>query len=307
MPHPRALTFLGLPPYTGRMRRPVFKHLLDGFLLIAGSAVMALAYNLFLIPHRVVPGGASGIAMVLNHFLGTPVGLVSLGLNVPLFVLGVRVLGSRYGVKSLVGVALSSLLIDFFTYVVPVGRATDDIILACVFGGITLGAGLGLVFRGGGSTGGSDIVGQVLNRYTNLSTGSAILLIDALIISAAGLCYQDLELALYGYLNLYLATRTIDLVVEGVSYTRAVLVVSGKPAEVSAAITRGLGRGATLLHASGAYTGEARDVVLAVMSKKEIPRARDIVRALDPHAFLVITEVYEVLGEGFHPRAVPPA
>jgi uncharacterized membrane-anchored protein YitT (DUF2179 family) len=283
----------------------IVRHVFDVVLLVVGSTVMALAYNLFLIPHQIVPGGVSGISMILNHFFQTPVGLVSLGLNIPLFILGVRVLGRTYGLKSLAGVVISCLMIDLFTYVLPVGKATDDIILACVFGGITLGAGLGLVFRGGGSTGGSDIVGQVLNRYTNLSIGSAILLTDTLIVSAAGAAFSSIELALYGFLNLYLATRTIDLVIEGVSYTRAMLIVSSKPAEVSAAITSNLGRGATRLHATGAYTGQEREVLLAVMSKKEVPRARDIVRAIDPHAFLIITDVYEVFGEGFRPRVEP--
>jgi uncharacterized membrane-anchored protein YitT (DUF2179 family) len=198
----------------------IVRHVFDVVLLVVGSTVMALAYNLFLIPHQIVPGGVSGISMILNHFFQTPVGLVSLGLNIPLFILGVRVLGRTYGLKSLAGVVISCLMIDLFTYVLPVGKATDDIILACVFGGITLGAGLGLVFRGGGSTGGSDIVGQVLNRYTNLSIGSAILLTDTLIVSAAGAAFSSIELALYGFLNLYLATRTIDLVIPATRHRR---------------------------------------------------------------------------------------
>jgi uncharacterized membrane-anchored protein YitT (DUF2179 family) len=270
--------------------------------IVLGSAVVALAYNLFLVPHQIVPGGVGGVAMILNHFFETPVGLVILVLNIPLFVFGVKVIGRAYGVKSILGVAVSSLLIDGFTYVLHLSPATDNKILACIFGGILLGAGLGLVFRGGGSTGGSDIIGQVLNRYTNLSTGTALLVVDFVVITAAGLCFDQFELALYGYLNLYLQTRAIDLVLEGVSYTRALFIVSNSAEPIAAAITTQMNRGATVMRATGAYTHEPRDMVFAVMARREVSKAREVVRAIDPHAFIIITDVYEVLGEGFRPR-----
>ena len=263
---------------------------------------MALAYNLFLLPHHIVPGGAGGVAMILNYFFAMPVGLTILVINIPLFVIGIKTLGRTYGVKSILGIAASSLLIDGFTYVLHLGPATDNKILACIFGGIMLGAGLGLVFRGGGSTGGSDIVGQVLTRYTNLSTGTAILVVDFVVITAAGICFGQFEAALYGYLNLYLQTRAIDLVLEGLSYTRALFVISDSADAVAQAITTKMNRGATVLNATGAYSQEKRDMVFSVMAKREVPKAREIVREVDSRAFVVITDVYEVLGEGFKPR-----
>jgi uncharacterized membrane-anchored protein YitT (DUF2179 family) len=284
------------------VKKKILEHLVSLLLIAIGSTISGLAYAWFLLPHQVVPGGVSGIAMILNYFLGTPVGIVSILLNLPLFVLGIKVLGASYGVKSIVGMVLSSLMIDFFTYVVPLQPATSNVMLACIFGGLMLGAGLGLVFRGGGSTGGTDIVGQVLNRYTNLSTGTAILLADCVIILLAGLCYQNFELALYAFLNVYLQTRAIDLVIEGVSYTRAMWVVSDASNDISKAITQKMGRGATLLHATGAYTDARKDVVFIVMSKREVSLAREIVKKVDAKAFIIITDVYEVLGEGFRPR-----
>ena len=275
----------------------------QGVYIVLGSAVMALAYTLFLIPHHIVPGGAGGVAMILNYFFATPVGLTILVINIPLFVLGIKTLGRTYGVKSILGIAVSSLLIDGFTYIFHIGSATDNKILACVFGGIMLGAGLGLVFRGGGSTGGSDIVGQVLNRYTNFSTGTSILVVDFVVITAAGLCFGQFELALYGYLNLYLQTRAIDLVLEGLSYTRALFIIISDSADaIARAITTKMNRGATVLNATGAYSQERKDMVFSVMAKREVSRARMIVRETDPRAFVVITDVYEVLGEGFKPR-----
>lgn len=284
------------------MRNRAARLLFDVLLIAGGSALMALAYTLFLIPHRIVPGGAGGIAMVLNHFFHTPVGLVIVVINVPLFIIGIRVLGKSYGVKSVLGIIISSGLIDFFGYALPLGKATDNPILACVFGGLLLGGGLGLVFRGGGSTGGSDIVGQLVSRGTNLSTGTAILLVDAAIISASGVAFGNFELALYGYLNLYLQTRAIDLVLEGLSYTRAMFIISDSAAGISRAITATMNRGATLLDAEGGHTGKPRQMVFSVMSKREVLRAREIARAIDPAAFIVITDVYEVLGEGFRRR-----
>ncbi len=288
--------------YTLPMKRHILRELGQNIYIVIGSAVMALAYNLFLIPHHIVPGGAGGVAMILNYFFSTPVGLTILVINIPLFLLGIKTLGRTYGVKSLVGIAVSSLLIDGFTYVFHIRSATDNPILACIFGGILLGAGLGLVFRGGGSTGGSDIVGQVLSRYTNLSTGTAILVVDFVVISAAGLCFGQFELALYGYLNLYLQTRAIDLVLEGLSYTRALFIISDSAQAVAEAITGKMNRGATVLNATGAYSQERKDMVFSVMAKREISRAREIVREADPQAFVIITDVYEVLGEGFKPR-----
>ncbi len=264
---------------------------------------MAMAYNLFLLPHRIVPGGVGGIAMILNYFFRWPVGTTILVLNIPLFILGFTVLGRGYAVRSLIGVAVSSLMIDGATYLLHIKPATDNTILACVFGGILLGTGLGLVFRGGGSTGGSDIIGQVINARSNLSTGTAILVVDAIVISAAGISFSNFELALFGFLNLYLQTRAIDLVLEGLSYTRAMFIVSTQAEAIANAVTKELRRGATVLPATGAWTGESRPIVFCVLAKRQVGQCREIARQIDPKAFIIITDVYEVLGEGFKPRS----
>ena len=285
------------------MARRFTRYLTSILLTVAGSAVMALAYVLFLIPHDIVPGGAGGVAMILHHFFANvPVGLVIIAINVPLFIIGIKFLGKSYGIKSVLGIVLSAGLIDVFDYAIPLESATDNPILACIFGGILLGAGLGLVFRAGGSTGGSDIVGQLIARHTDLSTGTSILMVDAAVIVAAGFSFGNFELALYGLLNLYLQTRAIDLVLEGLSYTRAMFIISDRAAEIARAVTVKLHRGATLLEATGAYTSEHRQMVFSVMSRREVAEARDVVKELDPKAFVIITDVYDVLGEGFRPR-----
>jgi uncharacterized membrane-anchored protein YitT (DUF2179 family) len=274
----------------------------DFFLIVIGSAIMGIAYNLFLIPHRIVPGGVSGLSIILNYLLKTPVGLVVIIFNIPLFLLGIKTLGRIYGVKSLFGIILSSLFIDFFTYIVPIPSATNNPILAAVYGGVLLGASLGIVFRGQGSTGGSDIIGQVLNRYTNLSIGMGILLTDFVIISLAGIVFHKIEAALYGYLTLFISSKVIDLITEGWSFTRAVYIISDKATEISDRVIEKLGRGVTRLYGKGEYTEKERDVLLCVLTKREIPMIRNLVKEIDPKAFVIISDVYEVLGKGFKPR-----
>jgi uncharacterized membrane-anchored protein YitT (DUF2179 family) len=240
--------------------------------------------------------------MIINHYFSTPVGLIIMLLNIPIFLLGARVIGKNFMIKSLLGVILSSVAIDFFTYFVKLSSITSNKILACLYGGIMLGVGLGVIFRGGASTGGTDIIGQVINRYSNFTTGNAILFVDFLIVSAAGLIFHNLESALYGYLTLFFSTKVIDLVLEGISYTRAAFIVSDKTDEITQVILTKLHRGVTKLHGMGGYTNIPRDVLYVVLAKRQVPELVNHTKSIDPHAFVVITDVYEVLGKGFEPR-----
>jgi uncharacterized membrane-anchored protein YitT (DUF2179 family) len=284
------------------MKKNIFDFSLSLLLMLAGSIIGGLAYSAFLIPYQINPGGLSGVAMLLNYLLGTPVGLLTIVMNIPLFVIGVRLFGAVYGIKSVAGMVMFSVMIDFFTYLVPLKPPTENLLLAAIFGGLLVGIGIGLVFRGGGSTGGTDIIGQIISHYTNFSTGTAILFTDGMIICAAGLVLGNIEILLYALVNIYLQTQAIDLVLEGASYTRAMFVISDHAEKISRLITSNLSRGATLFHATGAYTDKRRDVVFSVMSKREVSRARFLIKQQDPRAFVIITDVYEVLGEGFRPR-----
>jgi uncharacterized membrane-anchored protein YitT (DUF2179 family) len=270
--------------------------------IIFGSAVYALAYDLFLIPHSIVPGGITGIAMIMNRFLNTPIGMVTIILNIPIFLLGAKIIGRGYTIKSIIAVIISSALIDFFTYVVALKPITDNKILASLYGGILLGIGLGIIFRGQASTGGTDIIGQVVNRYSNFSVGNSILIVDFLIISAAGLAFTNMESALYGYLTLFLSTKIIDLVLEGISYTRAAFIISEKNNLISDTVLKKLDRGVTKLQGIGGYNNLPKDVLYVVIAKRQVPELVNIIKEIDPHAFVVITDVYEVLGKGFHTR-----
>ena len=267
--------------------------------IIIGCAVMGLAYSLFLIPHHLVPGGVSGIAIILNYFFKTPVGLLIIGLNIPVFLLGLRTMGRKYVVKSLAGMILSALMIDFFNVIVRVRPATDNKILASIYGGIMLGVGLGIVFRGRASTGGSDIVGMVLSKFTGMSVGFGILITDFVIISASGLALHNLEAPLFGYIVLFLSTRVIDMILEGWNISKLVIITSSKTHEIQDFILNTLERSGTALKSRSLFLNREGEVILTVIHRKQLAELRAFIKATDPQAFVIINDTYDILGKGF--------
>ena len=270
--------------------------------IFIGCIITALSYVIFLIPHQIVPGGVTGIAMVLHFLYQTPVGILTIVLNVPLFLIAIRVLGLSFGIKSVIAIVFTNILIDFFSYSVTIASPTDNPLLAALYGGILLGLGLGLVFRGGASTGGTDIVGQVLNRYTNLSVGMWIMIVDCVVITLAGVTTRSVELALLGYLALFLSSKIIDLVLEGIDYARAAFIISTEHEQITEAIYDRMKRGVTVLEGHSPYTKEQRPVIMCVITKKETHNFKSMVHHIDKKAFVILTDVFEVLGQGFRRR-----
>jgi len=268
-------------------------------LILVGCAAQGLAYALFLIPHHFVPGGVSGIAIILNYFAGLPVGLLTMIFNVPIFLLGLKTMGRKYVLHSLGGMVASSLLIDFFNKVLKLPSATDNPILAAIYGGVLLGVGLGIVFRGRASTGGSDIIGTVLHRYTGMSIGYGIMITDFVVISASGLALRSLEAPLYGYLVLFLSTKLIDMVLEGWSYSKLIVIISTRTEEISGFILNKLERGGTALRSRSLYLNREGEVILTVIHRKQLAELKDYIKETDPDAFVVINDTYDVLGRGF--------
>ena len=240
--------------------------------------------------------------MILHFLYKTPVGIVAIMLNIPLFIIGIRVLGLSFGFKSVIATFATNVLIDFFIYSVKISSPTDNTILGALYGGLLLGVGLGLIFRGEASTGGTDIVGQVLSRFTNLSIGMWILIVDFFVITMAGITTSSFELALLGYLALFLSSKVIDLVIEGMDYARAVFVISEAHEKIIDAIYDKMRRGATILDGYSAFTKKKRPVIMCVITKKETPLFKSLVKSVDEKAFVILTDVFEVLGEGFRRR-----
>ena len=271
----------------------------NALLILIGCAVMGLAYALFLIPHHFVPGGVSGIAMIVNYFAGLPVGALIMVLNIPIFLLGLKTMGKRYVVHSLAGMVVSSLFIDLFHEVLKVPSATDNPVLASIYGGVMLGVGLGIVFRGRASTGGSDIIGMVVSKYTGMSLGFGIMVTDFVVISASGLALRSLEAPLYGYLVLFLSTKVIDMILEGWSYSKLVIITSTRIDEIADFILHGLDRSGTALRARSLYLNREGEIILTVIHRKQLADLRTFIKKTDPEAFVIINDTYDVFGKGF--------
>lgn len=289
---------MGRATWAGRAVRAAAR-LIPWAQVAAGSLITALAVNVFLVPFKLADGGIVGLAIVLHYRLGLPVAPTVVGLNVPIFLAGWRLLGLGFIARTFFGVVTLGLFIQLTRAVAPV---TEDLLLATLYGGALQGLGLGLVLRAGGSAGGTDTLARIVARATPVKVGAAILYFDLAVLSTAALTF-GLERALYGALTLFLATRVVDLILEGQYAARAILVVSDRHDAISARILRELERGATLLAARGAYTGQERPVIFCVVSRDQVPRLRAIVHSEDERAFMVMASAAEVLGEGF---TLPP-
>lgn len=271
-----------------------------GFVLV-GALLQALAMRLFLVPGQMVSGGISGAAQIINFFTHWPIGLMVFIGNVPLFLLGWRYLGGvRFALRTAISVSAFSLLTDLLVIFIPAQGVTDDLVLNCLYGGILLGVGLGLVYRGQGTSGGSDILGRILNSKLGISISQAYLITDTVVVLAGGFAF-DWRHALYGLAVIYVSGLAAEAVSEGSSIFRTAMIVTNSPKEVAEKIMQVLERGVTVLPGIGAYTGAERSVLYCVITKAEVNQLKELVQEGDPHAFMVIGHAHEALGEGFHP------
>ncbi len=281
------------------VKKNLKRNLANLTLVVLGSVIMAIGYSLFLIPHHFVPGGVSGIAMIINFFTRLPLGTLIMVLNIPVFIVGIRIMGRKYGLRSLLGMIVSSVLIDFFHEIIGLKSATDNAILAAIYGGFMLGVGLGLVFRGRASTGGSDIIGQILNKYSGISIGICIMLIDFFIISASGLAFKKLEAPLYGYIVLFISSKVIDMILEGWNYTKLVIITSVQTGQIQEFILNTLDRSGTALKSRSLYLNRDGETIMTVIHRKQLAELREFIKSVDPEAFVIINDTYAVLGKGF--------
>ncbi|MEN6524159.1 MAG: YitT family protein [Anaerolineaceae bacterium] len=273
----------------------------DYIYILTGALVQAFSMRLFLIPGQMVSGGISGAAQIINYYTHWPIGLMIFLGNAPLFLLGWRYLGGvRFAIRTAVSVATFSLFTDLLVLFVPVQGVTDDMVLNCLYGGVTLGVGLGLVYRGKGTSGGSDILGRILNRKLGISISQAYMITDSLVVLASGFAFSWPK-ALYGLVVIYVSGLAAEMVSEGNSVYRSVIIVSRCPEEVAKVVLEDMERGVTILLGKGGYTGADRPVLYCVVTRAEVNQLKEIVSEIDPSAFMVIGQANEALGEGFKP------
>ena len=266
---------------------------------VLGSALFAAGFAFFLEPNDLSSGGISGLALILVELLQSgSVGTVSILINLPLFILGGVKIGKRFFVGSLIGMLLSSLLIDGFT---ALHLPAVEPVIAIVYGGVLCGLGVGIVFMAGTSTGGSDIVVRLLKlKYRNVPIGQISLTFDALVVLLTGIVFRDMNRALYTGITVFLCGKMVDAVVYRFDYSKVALIISKEYESIAKEIGDKLDRGATFLHGEGSYSGEKTKVVLAAVKKQQITELKELVMALDPNAFVIVQEAHQVLGDGFH-------
>lgn len=283
--------------------KPFTKEWFSSYLLIiAGSLIMAAGFVFFITPHKIVPGGVFGISIVLHYLIGTPVGVMGLVLNIPLTILGIKILGPRFGVRTVIGFVLSSVFIDLLTSLWGNKALVEgDILLSCVFGGVLIGFGLGLIFKSKATSGGSDIIAMIFAKYSKLPVGQLIIYIDSVIVLVGLIAFRDWRIPLYSWIVIFITGKVIDVVLQGVDYDKSIFIVSDKFEEIREKILNDLHRGGTFLSGKGMYNGKERTIIFTVVNRRELQLLQAFISKVDPKAFLTVINASEILGEGFKP------
>ncbi|MBU1009063.1 MAG: YitT family protein [Bacteroidetes bacterium] len=269
-------------------------------LILAGALLIASGYVFFITPYRIVPGGIYGISIVLHHSFGTPVGLMALAFNIPLTLLGIRVLGPRFGAKTITGFILTSGFIDGLTYFFGEEPLVhNDPLLASIYGGAIIGLGVGFLFKAKATCGGTDVMAMMLGKWTRWPLGQLMMMVDSVIVVFGSLVFGDWTTPMYSLIAIFLMGKVIDLVLQGISYEKVALVISDKYEDIGRKIINDLTRGATVIQGNGMYNGSDRNMIFVVLNRRELAMLEAFVHHIDPHAFMVIMNADEILGQGF--------
>ncbi|MCB2197370.1 MAG: YitT family protein [Bacteroidetes bacterium] len=289
-------------------------------LIAIGSFILAAGFVYFIDPHKIVPGGVYGIGIVVKNitseimgegikipFLKDPIfhdglgiGFVGLMLNIPLTIIGIKVLGPRFGVKTVVGFVLSSIFIDFLDERFD-GALVDDVLLSCIFGGVLIGFGLALIFKTRATSGGSDIIAMIAAKYTRMSLGLLLIAVDSVIVLLGLIVFKDWKIPLYSWIVIYITGKVIDATMQGVSYDKALFIISDKYEEIRDKIIKDLNRGGTLINGVGMYKGLDKKIIFTNVNRREQGILQDFIKEIDPYAFMTVIDAHEVLGNGFKP------
>jgi uncharacterized membrane-anchored protein YitT (DUF2179 family) len=282
---------------------------IDYGMITVGSFIMAVGYVFFITPYKIVPGGVYGIGIIVHYLTkgmpiwtdGFPIGLFNLIVNIPLTYVGIKLLGPRFGVKTIYGFIISSVFMDTITWAREIGDApfVDDILLSCIFGGVLTGIGLGLIFKSKATSGGSDIIAMILTKYTRTPIGQMLIWVDSAIVMFALLAFKDWQIPLYSLIVIYISGRAIDMLIEGAKYNKSMMIVSDKHDEIRNKIINDLGRGGTFLKGKGMFTNDDKNVIFTVVSRREVSIIEEHINNIDPDAFITIMDASEILGEGF--------
>ena len=269
-------------------------------LIIIGAFIMASGFVLFITPYKIVPGGVYGISIVLHYILGTPVGAMALAFDVPLTIIGIKVLGPRFGMKTVVGFLSTALFVDTLTWVYGTQPLVEgDALLSSIFGGLFIGVGLGLIFKSRATSGGTDIVAMMVSKYTKLPVGQLLIIIDSIIVILGLVVFRDWKIPLYSLIVIFIVGKVVDIILEGMNYDKVLFIVSDKHQEIRDKIVNDLNRGGTFLKGEGMFKGEEKSIAFAVVNRREMTMLHDFINNIDPKAFVTVLNANEILGNGF--------
>ncbi|HRZ42311.1 MAG TPA: YitT family protein [Bacteroidales bacterium] len=269
-------------------------------LIVLGTFAVAAGYVFFISPHKIVPGGVYGIAIMIHYTLGFPIGVTALFFNIPLTILGIKVLGPRFGVKTVVGFILTSVFVDGLYYLW--GNAAlveEDTLLSCIFGGLLIGLGVGLVFKAKASSGGTDLVSMMLGKVTKMPLGQLSMMVDSTIVLASLLVFGDWKIPLYSFIVIFILGKVVDVTLQGISYDKTLFIISDKYEEIRDKIINDLNRGGTFIQGEGMYNGAPKKIIYVVVSRRELAMLEEFISQIDPGAFLSVVDANEILGKGF--------
>ena len=273
--------------------------IIDYIVIAIGALIFSLGIVMFSAPNNIAPGGVSGIGTMLNHLFNIPIGSVILAFNIPLFIFSFKKFGKKFFYKSLYATFLTSTLIDILPFILEKHYIYSPL-LASIFGGVSIGVGVGIIFLRGGTTGGADILAKLIKlKHPHLSLGTLVFIIDAVIVISTLFVYRSIEALLYSTILFFVTSRAVDAIIFGAARSKMLLIITSSPKEISKKIMDEIGHGVTLIPASGGYTDNTKTIILSVVRPNEVAEINKFVKEIDRSAFTVITESNEVLGYGF--------
>ena len=273
--------------------------IIDYIVIAIGAVIFSLGIVMFSAPNNIAPGGVSGIGTMLNHLFNIPIGSVIIAFNIPLFIFSFKKFGKKFFYKSLYATFLTSTLIDILPFILEKHYIYSPL-LASIFGGVSIGVGVGIIFLRGGTTGGADILAKLIKlKHPHLSLGTLVFIIDAVIVVSTLFVYGSIEALLYSTILFFVTSRAVDAIIFGAARSKMLLIITSSPKEISKKIMDEIGHGVTLIPASGGYTDNTKTIILSVVRPNEVAEINKFVKEIDRGAFTVITESNEVLGYGF--------
>ncbi|NPD44440.1 MULTISPECIES: YitT family protein [unclassified Lentimicrobium] len=269
-------------------------------LILLGTFIMSAGFVFFISPYKMAPGGVYGVAIILHHMLGLPIGMVGLALDIPLTLIGIKILGPRFGIKTVVGFVSTSLWITLLENLWGYEALVDNApLLSSIYGGALIGVGLGMVFKAKATSGGTDIIAMIVSKYTKLPVGQALIIIDSVIVLGGLVAFGDWMIPLLSWLVIFLTGKIIDAMVEGVGYEKSVMIISEKHELIRDKIINDMRRGGTYLNGTGMYQGAEKKIIMTVVTRRELVLLKHFIGSIDNKAFIMVSDANEIMGDGF--------